>query len=687
MNTSEFSYDEKETLGSLDMSVKYTADHNSLDYSLVTADDVLALQQKVNVKPHEKTDIRSLQKALDKAKKNKDAPEEITRLNNLLAYAKQKRFLALKKEEEILEGVQAFQGQLYVELTKGFSEAGEEVARDLNKAKKYKDKAEKEEKRRKTQQYRRTWLLTHGLSAGVSTEPVQGDQAKPDDDERKKRLRRSQKIATIDFEKLEDDKNKLNLKPVDAGSKFFKTDNAYTVLGWFTSLRLFLVRFNRLANFWKHPFLKKWFAILGFSYAIELIVDIAVVLKETFRPATAAEKAAEPSRAKRMWNSFKNTLLKDNRPIRMLNALVWLAVNVTAFVLTGGLSVVARALNSMIANALNVAGFSFDVLVEVYNGIRDYVKHTKLINKLLAQKSKLVAEVSNSSLITEIEKLKAEIQQANDKGNVDLAEQKQASLDLKTRQLKAKGLTPETINAKQLDIQKIDYLVAALKEKRRAAISEAIYKMICTGLILVGMILFCFPPTTIIGGTLFGVGLGAQVLGAGFAAFAGSVFFGLGRRLWRKAKEFFTPTPSADLTFNPKIDNSTVQAFKTMASQADINQNATPPEKKAEPVQVTVEESNPNAKPEDLPVKQSSPTASLPIPPSSSPKPATTQTTPQITIEEVKNGTTTTSNVTPISSSPKFSFAQKSSLPVTIPRQSSAEKGMAYSRSPGSFGG
>lgn len=237
-----------------------------------------------------------------------------------------------------------------------------------------------------------------------------------------------------------------DVKPVESVEDFVTPDDVMDKFGWYTSIRLFLVRFNRVVPITNAVF-SRVLSIAGFSYGLEFLVELGVVLYSTFRANTPEEDAANVTR----WQRFKNTLLKPDRVNRMLNAAVWCGVNVAAFILTGGASII-----------LNLCGFSFDVFNEISAGIIEYKQHKQLHDKLTAQ--------------------------------------------IKARQDEQTGQDkPESIEA-------LNAARSVCKQKMNAVLKERVYRTVMVSLILVGMVMVWFPPTMIPGAFLIGSGL---ALGAG----------------------------------------------------------------------------------------------------------------------------------------------------------------------------
>jgi len=268
-----------------------------------------------------------------------------------------------------------------------------------------------------------------------------------------------------------------------------KADTTYTSLGWFTSLRLFLVRTNRLLDYFFNyskqigtalkslSWLSLALNIAGLSYGLELVNDISIVLYTTFRaPQTDEEKKLSH------WDRFKNVLTKDNRPARMLNALVWFGINLAGFIIA--LTVPGGA---FILPIINLAGFGFDVVLDSARALQDVNKHERLLHKV----NEKIAEARKAYPVDIKEHVKL--------------------VEIKTQ-----------LEAKITSVKKNRYSTA-----------------IATIGVFIGMALIFYPPTVI---------PAAFLLGSSIAFLTGSLFGGLGKRIFfkisNKLSHFSKPTES-----------------------------------------------------------------------------------------------------------------------------------------------
>lgn len=162
-----------------------------------------------------------------------------------------------------------------------------------------------------------------------------------------------------------------------------KTRNYYWFSGWFTSIRLVFARGNKILDKYGRaipnnisiagsPF--KFTALGGLSYGLELLFDLGVIFKHLFRPDPHEKNLAWYTR---LWN----TLQKDDRWYRMINAVFWFSVNLALLIVTGGGSALA-----------NVLPFAFDVLHDRFRESKDVREHEAFLAKVKTQ----LDEVTNS---------------------------------------------------------------------------------------------------------------------------------------------------------------------------------------------------------------------------------------------------------------------------------------------------
>lgn len=161
-------------------------------------------------------------------------------------------------------------------------------------------------------------------------------------------------------------------------NKKLTTEQVYGWAGWFTSIRLFIVRLNSVLDKVGHAFINgvlvKVAKAASLSYAIEFLADTIVVLRTVFF-AGPVEKSKNLS----WWSRFKNTMFKGERPARLANAVVWFGINLACLFVTGGVS-----------SILNVTGFFFDILVDLYKFFRDRARYRTTLASITDKKQELI---------------------------------------------------------------------------------------------------------------------------------------------------------------------------------------------------------------------------------------------------------------------------------------------------------
>lgn len=289
---------------------------------------------------------------------------------------------------------------------------------------------------------------------------------------------------------------------------YFKPESVHKVLGWFTSIRLFFVRFNRVMKLYGLGFLPKFFDVLGLSYIFELLLDVIDISVSTFLPLRNPEKQLiknnQATLAEIYWWRFKNKITQEEDLIaRMCNAAVWFSINLSAFILTGGFSsfanlftlapaVVPKAV-TLLSNKLNIGGFGFDLFLETFRGIKDYFQHSNTAVAVQTEINELIHRRNNY------------LERSN-----CLPGDKQLREDKVYQKLESK------IKSRQLVKQKLEEKISS------NVVPSRLYTYGVTVVIVVGMALALFPPTSV---------AGICMMVGGFLALSGSVFGGLGRRL------------------------------------------------------------------------------------------------------------------------------------------------------------
>jgi|GEM_PF-4351613 len=331
-------------------------------------------------------------------------------------------------------------------------------------------------------------LPTYTVREGVTKETADLAQ--------RERRRISLKLAD-DFEKgseetIQDDwkaytyRKKAGLQPDAPGSMLLNPESYFAFHGWFTSFRLFLVRLGRILTRVGFAVLPPFFSLFGLSYGIGLAINLITVLGIVFKPklspyekekfSPSAEKISFYNLLKIGWLRLKNALRDDGMLYLLLNDSIWFAVNLIVLCTSGPLFLIINP-------ALNLFGFAFDAVHEFSWFGSDANKYTAVMGKLF----KLI--------------------------------------ELKKEELQ-KNPADESLKK---DIEKLQFMYEEMRLKRKEVIRRRLWISVCTALILIGMVMVYFPPTTV---------PGAFLIGSGLALGAGSVLTGLGRRFFLKAYEY-----------------------------------------------------------------------------------------------------------------------------------------------------
>lgn len=186
--------------------------------------------------------------------------------------------------------------------------------------------------------------------------------------------------------------------------RFFSSETVFTILGFYTVIRVQLTRLNNLLklNFIAKAFLNRLFGIAGFSYFLEFGYELFLTIKvalQSMPPETSIERQSPLykrifNRCKVFFKHFSNALEEEEgRKNRMLNCLVWGTVNLVLFFVSFGWSYL-----------LNIAGFFFDVcnayhkrsnIVGMHTDLLSQVTHK--IEELEEQKSQLTKRLQEKS--------------------------------------------------------------------------------------------------------------------------------------------------------------------------------------------------------------------------------------------------------------------------------------------------
>lgn len=233
------------------------------------------------------------------------------------------------------------------------------------------------------------------------------------------------------------------------------------------TLRLIIGRLNRVLRELEEPrgFLPLFFSWFGVIYALRLVIDVLDITDKAFlQPRSENHKDVKKWPVWKLWSyRFIKAFLEGNRPLRMLNDVAWVGINVASIILTSGMSVVI----------INVAGFSMDTLIDIYRGARDLFKDFLLyrkLNKRFKHLDKKLKKARGLNNLVEVKKYEQDI----------------AGIKHFQHELKFKMLSEGLNNLRQIAM---------------------------TGLILAGMVMLYFPPTSLAGmGTIIAASL---VFGAG----------------------------------------------------------------------------------------------------------------------------------------------------------------------------
>ncbi len=318
-----------------------------------------------------------------------------------------------------------------------------------------------------------------------------------------------------------------------------RTQSWYAGLGWFTSVRLFYVRSARVFLLIGRALVSaaraRLIAIAGLSYGLELVIDIGVVVKNVLNPSKGEEHLH--------WTQLTiNSLKKDNRWYRMANAAIWFAINLAAFILTGGMSVI-----------LNLVGFSLDPVNEVALAGLEIDKNNELLKKNNARLTEIETAIEKHTIPTKDwdryirlqllhNELHEKINRLEEKIKTEKDSTKKAAFTTERNQLNTQldARKPTLIQAiltlkvdPDLLQQHNELSVAKLKlEQANTALKKSkIHTVLTVCGVLLGMFLIAYLPT--------GIPLIAAAI---FVVAAGSIFGGLGRRVYGKKdniRDFF----------------------------------------------------------------------------------------------------------------------------------------------------
>lgn len=268
------------------------------------------------------------------------------------------------------------------------------------------------------------------------------------------------------------------------------------VQGWWTSPRLFGLRDVRIEIFTHIRSATTTLSSVirwgGLSYAASLIIDLPTILYETFKPLTDKEKAHNWDYWDAAWERFKSVLEEKDelgnggpRWYRVTNDKTWFDINLAGIILLiPGLVIAAAA--AVIIGIINVIGFAIDVCNEAFLGILEYLEYA-------------VFE----------EEIEERIQHHEDA---------------------KKHFHGEELELINHEIERLKIVQTACADKKVSILKDRLRVVISLSLLVFGMFLCFFPPTSIIG---------AKTVGAGMALLFGSTGTGFVPRLWKWCCERF----------------------------------------------------------------------------------------------------------------------------------------------------
>jgi len=347
-----------------------------------------------------------------------------------------------------------------------------------------------------------------------------------------------------------------------------RTKTVYNVFGWFNDFRLFSLRVNRVFQFIDKVnlgIIPTVLSAFGLFFILRLSFDISVVLKSVFRPEGEVEKTLSH------WQRLKDVMNKENRRYRMLNDIVWFALNVTTFCILGPAAgmVVAKAF-------INISGFAFDTTMEAtkwsetyaYNRALQNVKHTLSANKYYKEVHAKTQYLN-------------QLKQFVNKHKKNKTQTKQVEMRINEieNEIKKIGELPEFQDSKK-EYDKWTHIQTQLQKKTAEVKKTRLKTILLCAVICFGMSLSLFP---------FTLPLGVAVLGAVISFVGGSLLNGFVARLSDKfsakkpvlkvtgvnkevvspnANKIFSRVPSA-----PKLDSKPSLTLKASLSSQNLSRS------------------------------------------------------------------------------------------------------------------
>lgn len=314
--------------------------------------------------------------------------------------------------------------------------------------------------------------------------------------------------------------------PVKHG--FWSAETGFNLLGLFTAIRSNITRVNRALNlpFIGKAFLNRLFAIAGFSFFLELFLDLYLTTKHAYSamPFETDEEKNLPffirmkERSLTFFRCFHNALYEDGRIYRMLNAIVW-----------GGLNLFLFLVATPLAIANNVIGFAFDVASRFNQTSADVGTHkwlhAKIYSKVMALEDQELE--LNRALILLRFKQKKLINDLNTNKEGKACDYKQEH----TMESEITALAEQIQNKKHTllhiknDLYRRRFEEHTFKQKLDGAQKKRFTAMTLVTIILVGVILYSIP----------GLNIGLVALGTAIVLVAG--IYSLSTKLWEYGKK------------------------------------------------------------------------------------------------------------------------------------------------------
>lgn len=152
----------------------------------------------------------------------------------------------------------------------------------------------------------------------------------------------------------------------DSGNQF--ASSLQTKHGWYSTLRLWVWRFNRFYGRFKPPFLPDFYSLFGISYIVDFAIDLTFVLETLFAPIAPHE--AKMSMLGFIASRIYVAFTEEARLLSMMNNLLWAGINISCFFISPSAAII-----------LNMCGFGADTIIDMFKGIRETWHSAKLLFK------------------------------------------------------------------------------------------------------------------------------------------------------------------------------------------------------------------------------------------------------------------------------------------------------------------